>query len=97
MRALAERHGDEMVLLVGKRYGNLEKIAASYGFNHFVTVEELHRAYPLLYPDAPPEPAGPDARSASALDLDRPFGAVLALTDPLLWGRELQICCDVLR
>ena len=40
--------------------------------------------------DCPPLP--------NNLDLTKtPIRAVLALTDPLAWGRELQICCDVLR
>ena len=93
MRALADRHGDETVLVLGKRYENLAAIAASYGFKHAVTVEELHAAYPLLYPDAPPD-GGPRPPGNWA---DAPFGAVLAFNDPLLWGRELQLCCDVLR
>jgi HAD superfamily hydrolase (TIGR01456 family) len=94
MRALAEKHGDENVLLVGKKYGNLREIAEAYGFRSAVTVEAFHAAFPLLYPDAPPV-----AGAAPPPDgwLERPFGAVLAMTDPLLWGRELQVVCDVLR
>ncbi|KAH8055227.1 hypothetical protein JL720_14337 [Aureococcus anophagefferens] len=52
MRALAENHGDENVLLVGKKYGNLREIAEAYGFRSAVTVEAFHAAFPLLYPDA---------------------------------------------
>jgi HAD superfamily hydrolase (TIGR01456 family) len=98
MRALAEKHAEDLVLLVGKRYQGLKTIAASYGFRHTVTVEELHQQFPLLYPDAPPESVGccPSSDAPPAW-LDRPFGAVIAFTDPIMWGREVQICCDVLR
>ncbi|KAH8058829.1 hypothetical protein JL721_9397 [Aureococcus anophagefferens] len=87
MRALAENHGDENVLLVGKKYGNLREIAEAYGFRSAVTVEAFHAAFPLLYPDAPPVAGAPPPPDGW---LERPFGAVLAMTDPLLWGRELQ-------
>lgn len=47
---------------------------------------------PLSYPDMSPVEAPPIAGGISS----KPIKAILALTDPIYWGRELQICCDVL-
>eukprot|EP00941_MAST-03F_sp_MAST-3F-sp1_P005307 g5307.t1 len=92
------QHKDEVVLLVGKRYEKLKKIAASYGFQYYITVEELHDCFPLLYPDAPSSLSSKQQRQQLNKEwLNKKFGAVIAMTDPLMWGRELQICCDVLR
>ena len=93
MRALAAELGEEPVLLVGKHYHKLKEVAESYGFKHAITVEELHARWPHLYPDMPPKPVptfGTDILEK------RGFKAVLAMTDALEWGRELQIVCDVL-
>lgn len=42
--------GDDVVLLVGKRYPLLKDIARSYGFSKALTADEYHAAHPLLYP-----------------------------------------------
>jgi HAD superfamily hydrolase (TIGR01456 family) len=91
MREVAARHRNDLVLVVGKRYDQLKDIAHSYGFMNVVTVEEYHAQHPLLYPDVVPPPV------ERVEKWHQPIGAVLALIDPLMWGRELQICCDVLR
>ena len=94
MRELVSKYKDDPVLLVGKRYEHLIHLAKEYGFRYPVSIEQYHKEFPLLYPDMDPV----DCETLpSDLDLKRkPIRAVLALTDPLMWGRELQICCDVL-
>lgn len=91
MREIATKHRKDLVLLVGKRYDQLKEIAHSYGFENVVTVEEYHEQHPLLYPDIVPKVV-PRVEA-----WHKPVGAILAMIDPLMWGRELQICCDILR
>ncbi|GMF46301.1 unnamed protein product [Phytophthora fragariaefolia] len=92
MRALADQHGDELVLAVGKDGAELRKVMANYGFKHVVTADQLHRHFPSMYPDVKvDEPLAHDGRFDS-----QPFAAVFVLIDPIYWGRELQIVMDVL-
>ena len=92
MQELATQHGDELVLAVGKNCAELRHVMANYGFNHVVTVDQLHRYFPTMYPDVKvSELLVHDGRFDS-----QPFGAVFVLIDPIYWGRELQIVMDVL-
>jgi HAD superfamily hydrolase (TIGR01456 family) len=103
MQALAREYGDRRVLVCGKHYGALSEICASYGFRRVVTAEELHRQNPRMYPDIAPGGAPGDAGGAGPAGgaapgaWAEPFAAVLVMIDPLAWGRELQLCLDVLR
>jgi len=91
MQDIASRHKKDLVLLVGKKYDELKRIAESYGFENVVTCEEYHEQHPLLYPDIVPKAVNRVEKWHA------PVGAILAMIDPLLWGRGLQICCDILR
>ncbi|TDH68192.1 hypothetical protein CCR75_004105 [Bremia lactucae] len=92
MRELARKHGNELVLAVGKDGTELHQVLANYGFKHVVTVDQLHRHFPSMYPDVSVhEPLEHNGR----FNL-QPFGAILVLIDPIYWGRELQVIMDVL-
>ncbi|CAI5743952.1 unnamed protein product [Peronospora destructor] len=92
MRELAAKHGDELVLAVGKDCAELRNVMANYGFKHVVTVDQLHRHFPTMYPDVKvTDLLVHDGRFDS-----QPFAAVFVLIDPIYWGRELQIVMDVL-
>ncbi|ETL27367.1 TIGR01456 family HAD hydrolase [Phytophthora nicotianae] len=92
MRELAHKHRDELVLAVGKDCAEIRKVMANYGFNHVVTVDQLHRHFPPMYPDVKvQDPLNHDGRFDS-----QPFAAIFVLIDPIYWGRELQITMDVL-
>ncbi|KAF4317854.1 hypothetical protein BBO99_00007784 [Phytophthora kernoviae] len=92
MRELAARHGDELVLAVGKDGAELRNVMANYGFKHVVTVDQLHQYFPTMYPDVKvANPLTHDGRFDK-----QPFAAVFVLIDPIYWGRELQIVMDVL-
>ncbi|KAL4156604.1 hypothetical protein PRNP1_005633 [Phytophthora ramorum] len=92
MRGLAAKHGDELVLAVGKDGAEIQQVMANYGFKHVVTVDQLHRHFPTMYPDVKvAEPLAHDGRFDS-----QPFAAVFVLIDPIYWGRELQLVMDVL-
>ena len=88
MQGLAAQYAGRLVLVVGKDYPKLRAIAESYGFapSDVATVPDVHLRWPDIYPDcAAEDSASPD------IDLDRPVAAVLCMTDPLLWGREIQV------
>ena len=98
MRDLAEEFGEKRVLVLGKRYEQLNAVMENYGFSDVVTAEQLHAQHPTLYGDvAVEEAAAARVASWSRATASKPIDAVLALTDPVLWGRELQLACDVLR
>jgi len=79
-----------LLLLVGKKDEDLKSIGRAYGFKNFVTIDDYHAQFPELYPDIVPEPA-PRVEA-----WHEPVKAVIILSDPYYWGRELQICIDVL-
>jgi HAD superfamily hydrolase (TIGR01456 family) len=54
MQLLAEKHADDLVLVVGKNYEYISRIAASYGLKKVITPEQVHAAQPNLYPDRAP-------------------------------------------
>ena len=59
-----------------------------------MTVDEYHEQFPASFPDiAPKKIHGKRIQKYH----DEPIHAVMALMDPHLWFRDLQICCDVLR
>ncbi|OWY97724.1 HAD hydrolase protein [Phytophthora megakarya] len=92
MRDLADKHGDKLVLAVGKDGAEIKNVMSNYGFKHVVTVDQMHRHFPTMYPDVKvAEPLDHDGRFDS-----QPFSAVFVLIDPIYWGRELQIVMDVL-
>ena len=65
-------------------------MAESYGFKNVVTSEEFHGQYPLLYPDIKRDPQ-PDEVPAWHEKIE----AVFVVADPIPWGRDIQIICDV--
>ncbi|CAI5715263.1 unnamed protein product [Hyaloperonospora brassicae] len=92
MQHLVAQHGDELVLAVGKDCREMRHVMQDYGFQHVVTVDQLHRHFPAMYPDvAVAEPLAANGRFDA-----QPFAAVFVLIDPIYWGRELQIVMDVL-
>uniref|UniRef100_M4BKC7 Uncharacterized protein n=1 Tax=Hyaloperonospora arabidopsidis (strain Emoy2) TaxID=559515 RepID=M4BKC7_HYAAE len=92
MQSLVAKHGHELVLAVGKDCREMRHVMQDYGFQHVITVDQLHRHFPLMYPDvAVLEPLEANGR----FDM-QPFAAVFVLIDPIYWGRELQIVMDVL-
>jgi HAD superfamily hydrolase (TIGR01456 family) len=92
MRELAAKHGDELVLAVGKDGAQIRHLMVDYGFKHVVTVDQLHEHFPAMYPDVKVDEPVPHNGRFDA----QPFAAVFVLIDPIYWGRELQIVMDVL-
>lgn len=92
MRQLVDKHGDELVLAVGKDCDELSAVMHNYGFKNVVTVGQLHSHFPTMYPDIKLDAHVPHG---GRFDQEQ-FGAVFVLIDPIYWGRELQIVMDVL-
>lgn len=91
MKTLVKKHGDELVLAVGKDCHDLHAVMTSYGFKNVVTVGQLHNHFPTMYPDIKMKGLAHHGRFEKEA-----FGAVFVLIDPIYWGRELQIVMDVL-
>jgi hypothetical protein len=73
------------VLFSGRK--KIRDIATSYGFQHYLTVSDLHASHPSSYPDVPPE-HGVVHRPLHAHDR---IAAVCVLMDPFNWEKELQV------
>jgi HAD superfamily hydrolase (TIGR01456 family) len=91
MKTLVDKHGDDLVLAVGKDCNDIHAVMTSYGFKNVVTVGQLHNHFPTMYPDIKLDTIPHGGR----FDKES-FGAVFVLIDPIYWGRELQIVMDVL-
>ena len=48
MRALAEKHRDDLVIFIGKE--GAADLAESYGFENAVTAEDFHHEFPCVFP-----------------------------------------------
>lgn len=98
MKTLVENHRDDVVLSVGKA-GALE-VLESYGFKNVVTADQFHSLHPSLFSDVKPVALGDmDEEEKEHVEKFRgkPVSAIMCVMDPLLWSRDLQIMCDVLR
>jgi len=101
MVELAQGYKNKCVVFAG--LGDLNGIAKSYGFTHFLTLDDLAAAHPTAHPDS--------AGSLPAIDIDledntnirvkqglwsMPIAALMVLNDPKDWSRDLQWCVDIL-
>jgi HAD superfamily hydrolase (TIGR01456 family) len=99
IRSLADTLGDRVVLVVGE--GQLDKVCLDYGFQRGIRACEFGRLFPALYPH--PATLSEDRRvgrtvaelKAAGFTREDEFGAVLVLHDPVTWGRDVQLMCDV--
>ena len=88
MKALVSLYSKQHVLVAGKRYALMKDLLRGYGFEHVITSEEYHHRDPLCYPDL--EVAKVDGSNP-------PISAAFVLTDPLFWGRDIQVITDIIR
>jgi len=98
MAGLATRYADQLVLLSGR--GDLPGVAASYGFRRVVTTQQLAAAFPsavpfTLQPDPPLSASECAVRAGGLAEEGAPVAAVLVMTDPADWARDLQLIVDV--
>jgi len=88
MRALVDAYQDDLVVFVGK--STARDVAELYGFQKFATSEEFHSQFPLLYPDIKVDP---DVEWIP--EWHERVAAVFVVADPIPWGRDIQIVCDL--
>lgn len=89
MKGLVDSYKDKLVLVTGKG-DNPVDISKAYGFKKVVSIPRYCQHHNFLYPDLKEERFHNPA-------YDEPVAAVMAFNDPLYWGRELQILCDLAR
>ena len=87
---LKDTHENSKVLIVGGQPRCLD-VARSYGFRNACTIESIHAENPGIY--CLHEAHDPDSVSH---DKDAPVEAVMVFHDPVNWGLEMQVLCDVL-
>ncbi|GAQ90190.1 Haloacid dehalogenase-like hydrolase (HAD) superfamily protein [Klebsormidium nitens] len=92
-----DRYRDQRVLSVGK--GDTKKVMEAYGFRHVVPMEEYVHEFPDIDPLAPYGPSArqTEARNPPDLPPEHRIAAVFVVSDPVNWGRDIQVLCDVLR
>ncbi|CAM6124602.1 unnamed protein product [Calypogeia fissa] len=98
-KQLVGRFGHKRILAVGK--GEPDVVMKSYGFqqvvhmdsyvNEFANIDPLARYKPWLQP-----PSAEDDMNIPRNDSEE-VAAVFVVSDPVDWGRDLQVICDVLR
>lgn len=94
-------HRDEPVLAVGKH--EPDAVLANYGFCRVVHIDDYSRRFANIDPlaahkkglERPPGPPG--GAAAREEEGEQAIGAVFVVSDPVDWGRDLQVLCDVLR
>jgi HAD superfamily hydrolase (TIGR01456 family) len=81
---------DQVVVCFGRK--NPCQVAKGYGFRFAVTPEQfctVHNLFPFeKYADSLPAEVHDKV-------LHEPAGAAFVMTDPLIWGRDIQLICDL--
>ena len=86
MRALVPMYKDKLVLVVGK--ARAKAIASAYGFEHVMTVDDLHASHPQAFPDR--APVSDDTHAGYHAQTQR-VAAVMGFLDPADYHRDLQV------
>ncbi|KAF9915657.1 hypothetical protein BX616_005646 [Lobosporangium transversale] len=96
MRALVPKYKDANVLVVGGKGLSCKHVAEDYGFKNVVTPEEIHNAHPSVFPLSTHHTRPTSLEEEYIRKLEKPIDVVMVFHDSLNWGRDLQICLDVL-
>ena len=90
MKSLVGQFKDSQVLVIGPE--SCRDVAKGYGFNRVLLPEEIHASFPSIWPFSQPGSVEHSVDFATT-----PIKAILVFHESQDWGRDLQICCDVLR
>ncbi|KAI3431576.1 hypothetical protein D9Q98_004626 [Chlorella vulgaris] len=101
MRQLAAMYADQPVLVAGR--GQVQDVMHRYGFRHVLNLRQLARAMPAAVPfheDQGLVSGRTDlpcyTKTLKYGSPEHPISAVMVLTDPSDWYRDLQLITDVL-
>ncbi|XP_057868854.2 uncharacterized protein YKR070W isoform X2 [Cryptomeria japonica] len=104
-RKLVNRFGDELVLAVGK--GEPANVMSEYGFRKVVSMDEYASSFVNIDPLAQYKSCANQLSSHNKDLLSQLEGdvditnthvhAAFVVSDPIDWGRDIQVLCDVLR
>ncbi|KAH8948515.1 hypothetical protein BDL97_11G098100 [Sphagnum fallax] len=96
--SLSHRFKSKRVLSVGK--GAVDEVLASYGFRKVVKIDEYVEEFDSIDPLESYKPWVKQSKSSRDILMpssDQKISAVFVCSDPVDWGRDLQVLCDVLR
>ncbi|KAG0598629.1 hypothetical protein M758_12G089100 [Ceratodon purpureus] len=97
-KSLAKRYRSRRVLAVGK--GDPAKAMTSYGFPKVVKMEDFCKEFPHIDPLESYKPWVKNETIPTDTHTpanERQIAAVFVCSDPVDWGGDLQVLCDVLR
>ncbi|RKO95745.1 HAD-superfamily subfamily IIA hydrolase, partial [Caulochytrium protostelioides] len=92
IRLLADQYRDKIVLILGNDV--CRDVARSYGFKHPVTSDDILSQFPDLWPFRELPPDYP--RYTQHDFAKEPVSAIFSFHDSWDWGRDAQICMDLL-
>lgn len=98
-RELAQRFGNQLVVAVGK--GGPAAVISGYGFKNVISMDDYASCFenidPLAqYKNWKKQAITPEMPLRTDLVSER-VQAVFIVSDPVDWGRDIQVLCDILR
>ena len=91
---LVSKYRDSRVLIVGS-YPSCVNIAHHYGYHNAVTIEDICRGHPLIYPLNKANATLMNGSNEGPSTLPS-VDSIMIFHDPVLWGLEMQILSDLL-
>ncbi|KAL5217497.1 hypothetical protein ABZP36_018181 [Zizania latifolia] len=97
-RELVNRFEDDLIIAVGK--GEPAAVMADYGFRKVLSIDEYSSCFRDIDPLAPFKKCivqQADSKVHPSYDVfEERVKGVFVLSDPVDWGRDLQVLCDIL-
>ncbi|KAL0486592.1 CDP-alcohol phosphatidyltransferase class-I family protein [Acrasis kona] len=98
MKALLDKHRGDKILIIGDH--DSAKVAREYGFTNAVGVKDFFHQNPHIHAKSANKvkmsTIEQSVKEYEENNLTQPFKAVFVMHDPEDFGRDLQICMDVL-
>ncbi|KAJ7550092.1 hypothetical protein O6H91_07G082500 [Diphasiastrum complanatum] len=94
-RKLVNSYGGVRTLAVGK--GEPASVLSGYGFQDVVSLDEYAFEHDDIDPLKQYKTWAPIRTAYSSQQREKKIGAVFVVSDPIDWGQDIQVICDVLR
>ncbi|KAJ3227356.1 hypothetical protein HK099_002422 [Clydaea vesicula] len=93
-KSLVKKYRNDLVVVIGGAKNECKKVAKNYGFEKVLTTNDVLRTNHSIWPFS----NAFDSEEDDSFDLSKePFKAIMMFHDSRDWGRDLQICTDILR